>query len=274
MGTYRSENKLKQLVRRLLKLLGITAINLQMGGVASAQQPDVGVSLLIPSAAYSETFTSSLIIQNMSAFSTGVDISAYDTAGSLLGTLLRINLPGRGRFWSSNILKDLGAPLGSFGPIRVRSDNNQMLSAVSEVRSGQGFGGFFPGQDISRAVNHAMILDVVDDGPRGVPNTFRTNLGLNVVGSWPARVTISLLNDSGQLAGNTIATTVAGNGLTQLDGIVQRLRGAAALTRGYLLISSDQLIIAWASKIDNGTDDPSFQIGIEFPLSLIASQSH
>ena len=140
-------------------------------------------------------------------------------------------------------------PIGAFGPIKVESVNNQPLSVVSEVRSSQGFGGFFQGQNINSALSETIILDVVDDGPRGTPNTFRTNLGLNTVGPRPARVTISLYSDSGQRVGEH-TTTVAANGLTQLDGIVQRLRVIAAITRGYSLIASDQPIIAWASKIE------------------------
>jgi tetratricopeptide (TPR) repeat protein len=75
-------------------------------------------------------------------------------------------------------------------------------------------------------------------------------------------VSIGLYNGFGERV-NVMSTTLAGNGLTQIDGIVQRLRGSAPVTRGSLRISSTQPIIAWASKIDNGTDDPSFQIGVE-----------
>lgn len=69
-----------------------------------------------------------------------------------------------------------------------------------------------------------------------------------------------------------MSTTLAANGLTQIDGIVQRLRRSAPVTRGHLRIESSQPIIAWASKIDNGTDDPSFQIGLEW-LPAITSLS-
>jgi hypothetical protein len=137
-----------------------------------------------------------------------------------------------------------------------------LLSAVSEVRSNQGFSGFFPGQNVETAWTLGLILDVIDDEARGTAPTYRTNLGLNAVRPGSTNVTIHLYTDSGQWV-NSISTTLATNGLAQIDGIVQRLRSSTGVTRGYLLISSDQPIIAWASKIDNGTNDPSFQLGIE-----------
>ncbi|MCI0621205.1 MAG: tetratricopeptide repeat protein [Acidobacteria bacterium] len=254
----------------LLTFLEVLAISLQLGArVSLAQQLGVGSRLLIPSAAYSDTFTSSLVVQNVTLGANTLIISAYDTGGNPLGTPLTTTLLFGRQFRSSNILKELGAPLGSFGPIRIESKNNGLLSAGSEVRSSQGFGGFFPGQNVNTVPltsgspwTSGIILDVVDDGSRGTPATYRTNLGLNTVGPQSAQVAISLVNDVGELVGK-FSTAVAGNGLTQLDGIVQRLRGSAAVTRGSLRISSSQPIIAWASKIDNGTDDPSFQIGVE-----------
>jgi hypothetical protein len=43
-------------------------------------------------------------------------------------------------------------------------------------------------------------------------------------------------------------------------------------TNGYLTISSNQPIHAWASKIENGTGDPSFQIGIGALAGAVISQ--
>ena len=50
--------------------------------------------------------------------------------------------------------------------------------------------------------------------------------------------------------------------MTQVDGIARRILGANSSTSGYLKLTSDQPIHAWASKIDNGTDDPSFETAI------------
>lgn len=263
MKTNSLKNKLARVSRTLLQLLGVAAITLQIVGVVSAQQPGVGTRLLIPSAAYTDTFTSSLVIVNLDIGPNIFIISAFDTSGKPLGTPLANTLLTGQQFRCSNILKELGAASGSFGPIKVESMSNQLLSAVSEVRSNQGFSGFFPGQNLETArTTLGLILDVIDDEARGTAPTYRTNLGLNAVRPGSTNVTINLYTDSGQWV-NSISTTLAANGLTQIDGVVHRLRGSTGVTRGYLLISSDQPIIAWASKIDNWTNDPSFQLGIE-----------
>ncbi len=229
---------------------------------AQQQSYDVGPRLLVPSSAYSGSFTSSLVVVNMDSQPNNLIISAYDIGGGPLGSPLSTTLPVGGQFRSSNILQQLGAGFGSFGPIRVESTNNRLLSAVSEVSSNQGFAGFFPGVNTEMAWTQGFILDAIDSGPPGTPLTYRTNLGLNTVNPSSANVTVTLFNNSGQQVGNPFSTVVAAGGLTQLNSIVQLLRGSAAVTHGYLRIVSSQPIIAWASKIDNVTGDASFQIGI------------
>ncbi|HEU0006804.1 MAG TPA: hypothetical protein VFS12_12505, partial [Terriglobia bacterium] len=51
------------------------------------------------------------------------------------------------------------------------------------------------------------------------------------------------------------------------DSIPQLTNG-----NGYLTITSNQPIHAWASKIDNRTNDPSFQIGIGALAGTVISQ--
>jgi len=263
MKTNPLKNRWVRTFRTLFCLIVFIAVIPQMGTVSLVQVRDgVGTRLLIPSSAYLDTFTSSLVIQSLDLGLNPVTISAFDAGGNPLGSPLTTRLFYGRQFRSSNILKDLGAPMGSFGTIRVESASNLLISAGSEVRSSQGFGGFFPGVAVERAWHAGLILDVIDDGPRGTPDTYRTNLGLSATGPRSANVTIKLYTQSGDWV-NSMSTTLAGNGLTQIDGIVQRLRGPVQVTRGYLRILSTQPIIAWASKIDNGTDDPSFQIGIE-----------
>jgi len=236
-----------------------------VGAASSAPQSvrhDVGTQLLIPSAAYSDTFTSSLTILNMDSQPNNITITAYDTNGKTLAPPLMTTLSVAGQFRSSNILQQLGAPFGSFGPIKLESSSDRLLTAVSEVRTNQGFAGFFSAVNVATAWTRGLVLEAVDSGTRGTPATHRTNLGLNGISSGSTNVTVTLFNDSGQQVGNSISTPVQANGLTQLDDIVERLRGRADVNGGYLRIVSSQPILAWASKVDNGTDDPSFQMGI------------
>jgi len=195
-----------------------------------------------------------------------VTITAYDAVGNPVASPLATTLPVAGQFRSSNILRQLGATFGSFGPIRIESASNGSLSAVSEVRNSQGFGGFFPAVNIETAWTQGFILEAMDSGPRGTPATYRTNLGLNGLGPGPTSVTITLFNDAGQQVGNSILTRVPANGLTQLDHIVHRLRGSTVVGGGYLRIISSQPTLGWASKVENGTGDPNIHLPIGIPF--------
>jgi len=267
-GSVRISSSLQPIIAWASKIENGTddpSFQIGVGAVSSAQpqtRHDVGTRLLIPSSAYSDTFTSSLVVLNMDSQPNNITITAYDTSGNPLATPLMATLSVGAQFRSNNILQQLGAAFGSFDPINVESTSDRLLSAVSEVRINRGFAGFFPAVNVETAWTEGLILEAVDSGPRGTPTIHRTNLGPNAISSGSTNVTITLFNDSGQQVGNSISTTVVVNGLNQFDSIVQRLRGSAAVTGGYLRIVSSQPIIGWASKVENGTDDPSFQIGI------------
>jgi hypothetical protein len=151
----------------------------------------------------------------------------------------------------------------------VESTNGRILSAVSEVSSVQGPGGFFPGVNTSSAWMQGYVAEVIDTGEAGSAGTFRTNLGLNTVTGTPANVTVTLRGATGQQLGNA-NFVVPGNGLTQFR--VRDSIGALTGGNGYLTITSNQPIHAWASKIENGTGDPSFQIGIGALAGTVISQ--
>ena len=72
-----------------------------------------------------------------------------------------------GRFRSTDILGEMGGALGEFGPITVESTNNRILSAVSEVTSSLGPGGFFPGVNVATAWQTGFMSEVIDTGNYG-----------------------------------------------------------------------------------------------------------
>jgi hypothetical protein len=226
---------------------------------------DAGTKVLIPSSAGTGTFTSLLVVLNLDGQSNNVTITARHTDGSVIGTPITTTIPVGGRFRSTNILGDMGAAPGGdvFGPITVESTNGKLLSAVSEVASAQGSAGFFPGVNVETAWTQGFIAEVVDTGDMGQPGTHRTNLGVNTVAGSAANVTITFHNNSGNQLGST-STAVPGNGLAQINSVIRVALGSAIVTGqdGYLKLVSDQPIVAWASKIENGLNDPSFQIGI------------
>jgi hypothetical protein len=83
------------------------------------------------------------------------------------------------------------------------------------------------------------------------------------VGDSDANVTITFHDNNGTQLGST-SVEVPGNGLAQLDNVIRAALGSAVVTgrEGYLRLASDEPIIAWASKVENGFDAPAFQIGI------------
>ena len=240
-------------------------------GFAQQQRLDAGTKVLIPSSARTDTFNSFLAVINLDSQDNAITITARRANGTVLGNPITTVLSAGGRFRSTDILGDMGVPRdgSSFGPITVESTNGKVLSAVSEVASVQGPGGFFPGVNTSNAWMQGYMAEVIDTGESGSAGTFRTNLGLNTVTGTPANVTVTLRGATGQQLGNA-NFLVPGNGLTQFR--VRDSIGALNGTNGYLTITSDQPIHAWASKIENGTGDPSFQIGIGALAGTVISQ--
>ena len=107
-----------------------------------------------------------------------------------------------------------------------------------------------------------LVPEIVDTGDRGAAGTFRTNLGLNNVGPEEARVRLELVGSGGNILGTT-TVQVPSNGLKQIDNVARVILAQAAATgvRGYVRVLSNQPMHVWASKIDNGTDDPSIVMG-------------
>jgi len=254
------------LMKMKLMVLVIIVTPVVCASETSAQvRLDAGTKLLVPSSAGTGSFTSLLVVLNLDSQSNNVTITARQTDGSPIGTPISTVLPAGGRFRSANIFGDMGVPAGPsvFGPITVESTNGKLLSAVSEVSSAEGNAGFFPGVNVATAWTEGFILEVADTGDQGQVGTHRTNLGLNTVGAASSNVSITFYNNSGTQLGST-AVAVPGNGLAQINGIVRQALGTSTVTgqNGYLRLVSDQPIIAWASKIENGFNDPSFQIGV------------
>jgi hypothetical protein len=231
------------------------------GGNLSAQQIrlDAGTKLLVPSSAHTGSFTSFLAVINLDTQPNQVTITARRTDGSVIGTPVQTVIPVGGRYRSTDILGQMGAT-NDFGPITIESTNAKVLTAVSEVSSSTGTAGFFPGVNVSSAWLEGFIPEVIVTGGRGVAGTFRTNLGLNTIDGTSASVEVTLYDNAGVALGSA-HTTVPGNGLTQISPIsslIPQLNG----TNGFLKIQSTRPIHAWASKINNGNEDPSFQIGV------------
>ncbi len=227
----------------------------------TSPQP-VNNQVLIPSSARSDRFTSLLSVINRESNANQISITSRGLNGSVNGGLSVTLAPG-GFYRTTDILGALNLPVDSFGPLTIESSNSRSFIAVSEVRSVNGTAGFFDGQKQADASTERIIAEVIDTGNEGVAGTFRTNLGINNLGSSPAAVDVTLLNNTGTPLGSR-TFSVPAKGMLQVDGIIRRILETTAVTgiNGYLRLGSNQPIHTWASKIDNRTNDPSLEIGV------------
>ncbi len=106
----------------------------------------------------------------------------------------------------------------------------------------------------------------------------RTNLGLNnftissvVKGVNPsANVLVLLVDQQGFVAGSK-SYVVGSNQLMQINDIITDLQGE--VESGWLYITSDEPLSAWASVILNSTNDPSIELSSRFGGRRLAIQS-
>jgi hypothetical protein len=189
-------------------------------------------------------------------------ITARSPDGSTLITVQRQLAPG-GSFRTPDIFSFLGITGEPFGPLTIEASEQVGLVAASQVYSTAGSSGFFPAVSYSSAGLQKIVAEIVDTGERGTAGTFRTNLGLNNLGPEEGRVTLELMSVDGHVAGRLL-TAAPSLGLKQINNLARAVLGSETATgfRGYVRVQSSQPLHVWASKIDNGTDDPSIVIGV------------
>jgi hypothetical protein len=122
-----------------------------------------------------------------------------------------------------------------------------------------GTSGFFAAQTEDSGSRSEVIPFVIDT------QAFRTNLGLNNLAASTANVRISLIGTDGStLASTASPIQVAPLGMVQINNIVRLLINGSSSSsvtnqQGYLQITSDQPIKAFATQIDNISQDPSIE---------------
>ena len=97
-----------------------------------------------------------------------------------------------------------------------------------------------------------FIPSIVENG------RFRTNLGINSLSETQANVSLTLVDAEGMvLGGKTVQ--VEAEGLKQINSVARFLfeESVGSDIQANLYLESDQPISAWASQIDNTTNDPS-----------------
>ena len=139
-----------------------------------------------------------------------------------------------------------------------------MLAAISRVSGlGANTSGFFVAQAADSGSQTEIIPFAIDT------NTFRTNLGLNNLGTSTASVNIALTGANGDTVASTVSPIqVAPSGLVQINNVLRYLLNGSSSSstvtqqQGYLKITANQPIKAFATQIDNITQDPSIESSV------------
>jgi len=221
-----------------------------------------GVSdLILQSAANTGPFRSTLLALNLSPSQALVNITARSRdTGQPIGTPLQnLAIAPNGYISLDNILQALSVP-DSYGPVEIHSTSGALLAAVSRVSGlNARTSGFFTAQAEDSGARSEIIPFVIDTA------AFRTNLGLNNLSAANVNIQISLIATDGTTLASTLSPVqVAPLGMVQINNIVRFLINgfsSSSLTnqQGYLQITSDQPIKAFATQIDNISQDPSIQ---------------
>jgi len=215
--------------------------------------------ILIPSSVTSQRYTSGLVVLNTTAVAGTLKISIRGAHGNILGMRSGVPVPAQGSIYLRDVFQDIGISIdgSAFGPIEIESENKAQMQAVLLIRTRERTGGFFHGISLDRGARSLLLNYVEDSGDA------RTNVGLNNPTNATASASVSLITPEGSTAG-THQFSLPPNSLTQLDSVV-RLLGNEATREGWIRVTADQDIFAWASLIDNQTQDPA--------LSLATSQT-
>ncbi len=108
---------------------------------------------------------------------------------------------------------------------------------------------------VARLTSEVIIVPLVIENA-----AFRTNLGINNLSQNIARVKIIFMDKAGtEFSGTTVQ--VPPMGLKQMNSIIRYLLPGSSEQTGSLRLESDQPISAWASQIDNVSQDPSILSG-------------
>jgi hypothetical protein len=217
--------------------------------------------LILQSAANTGPFRSTLRVLNLSSSQALVDLTALSRdTGQAIGTPLHnMAIAANGYLSLDNVLEALSVP-DSYGPVAIQSSNGALLAAVSQVSGLNAHSsGFFVAQAADSGSGSEVIPFVIDSAAS------RTNLGLNNLGSGTAHIQVALMGtDGSKLAGTTTPFEVAPQGMLQINGIVRVLLGSSGVAnqQGYLRLSSDQPLRAFATQIDNVSQDPSIETSV------------
>ena len=152
-----------------------------------------------------------------------------------------------------------GAPLGA---VRLTSDDDfvatqRIFADESDTPKNGTLGQFVPGLEVGTALEKGVLVQLRQFVSNG-KGTFRTNMGAVNPNAVVANVTFKLYDRNNALANTaTLALQPFGVlGPTNIRGFFSN--PSNDLTNAWITYDSDQPIFAYASVLDNGSEDPTF----------------
>jgi hypothetical protein len=132
----------------------------------------------------------------------------------------------------------------------VDSQNNRVTSGLLTFKTSDRI------SERAKPSSEAIFIPSVVENAR-----FRTNLGINNLAAATANVSLTLVDMDGLVLGSE-TIQVEPEGMKQLNRVARLLfkNSAESDIEGNLYVESDQPVKAWASQIDNATNDPSMLV--------------
>jgi uncharacterized cupredoxin-like copper-binding protein len=134
----------------------------------------------------------------------------------------------------------------------------RIYATTSAGCTGGTTGQFVPGLDVTSAKKQGVLIQLKANGVSGQIGTYRTNIGVVNPNNTTANVTWRLYDKNNALVGNPKTATYGPFvvlGPTGLAAFADSLPGGTDLSDAWLSFVSDQPLLAYASVIDDGTED-------------------
>jgi hypothetical protein len=221
---------------------------------------------ILPSSAHapgagSAFYTTTLTVANTGTTSAGVTLKflGHDKDGTA-GATSTLNLAAGASVTYADVLGSLfGVTTSDYGAILI-SAGATSLNVVGQTSTPNPGGAGTFGQSVPALAS----ADLVTSGSRRTiaavsdDTTFRTNLILTNATSSPVTVSLTLLDSSGATLGSSTVPLLPLE-MTQIGAVGRSLAGGANVTNATLVLTtstSGGAFAAYASVIDNGTNDP------------------
>jgi len=145
------------------------------------------------------------------------------------------------------------------GALTIESDQPLMAYSRTYNQSTNGtFGQSIPAEPVTSALQSGKIrlfTGLSNDG-------FRSNAGFFNPGTQDATVSLQLYDSSGSKLGQSLSRVLAPGEMNQINEVLSDV-GAPAATAASAWLSSNQPILAFVSVIDNESNDPVYEAGVD-----------